>query len=77
MTPEDDHSIVCHLDELFAARNKALTQLTEIVEATIERSLLKNNRARAIRFTTLTAICRRLEREVGKLFSTREVGSKD
>jgi len=78
MASEEDHSIVCHLDELLTARNMTLTQLSEMVGVTIANlSILKNNRARAIRFTTLTAICRALECEVGELFSTREVGSKD
>jgi len=70
MPPEDEHLIRCHLDELLAARGLTLTQLSEMVGVSIVNlSVLKNDRARAIRFSTLSAICRALECEVGELLS--------
>lgn len=71
MTPaviEDGHAIHCRLDELLAKREMTLTQLSELVGVTIVNlSILKNDRAKAIRFSTLTAICRVLDCEVGDL----------
>ncbi len=71
MTPaviEEGHAIHCRLDELLAERNMTLTQLSELVGVTIVNlSILKNDRAKAIRFSTLTAICRVLDCEVGDL----------
>lgn len=64
------HGIVVHLDELLASRGMTLTELADRVGITIVNlSILKNGRARAVRFTTLTAICRELECQPGDLFS--------
>lgn len=68
MPPEDGHAIRCRLDALLAARNLTLTELSERVGVSIVNlSVLKNDRAKAIRFSTLTAICRALDCEVGDL----------
>lgn len=73
MAPEEAHAVVCHLDDLLLEREMTLTELSERVGVTIANlSILKNNRARAIRFTTLTAICQALECEIGDLFSVSE-----
>jgi len=74
MPPEDDeHRVHCRLDELLAARGMTLTRLAEIVGVTVVNlSVLKNDRARAIRFTTLTAICGALDCEVGDLLVLTE-----
>lgn len=74
MPPEDDeHRVHCRLDELLAARGMTLTRLAEIVGVTVVNlSVLKNDRARAIRFTTLTAICDALDCEVGDLLVVAE-----
>lgn len=70
--PEDGHSIHCRLDELLAERGMTLTELSERVGMSIVNlSVLKNDRARAIRFSTLTAICRALDCEVGELLTVR------
>lgn len=62
------HAIRCRLDELLEARGMTLTHLSERVGVSIVNlSVLKNDRAKAIRFSTLTAICRVLECEVGDL----------
>lgn len=78
--PEDGHAIHCRLDELLAARGMTLTELSERVGVSlVNLSVLKNDRARAIRFSTLTAICHALGCEVGDLLQvdhrTRYPGS--
>lgn len=60
--------IHCRLDELLGERDMTLTRLAELVDLSIVNlSVLKNNRARAIRFSTLRAICEALDCEVGDL----------
>ena len=63
-----DSNIHCRLDELLEARGMTLTRLSELVGVSIVNlSILKNDRARAIRFSTLSRICDVLECEVGEL----------
>ena len=70
MPVEEPHRITCHLDDLLAARGVTLAALSEKVCITVVNlSILKNNRARAVRFSTLTALCEALDCEVGDLFS--------
>jgi putative transcriptional regulator len=65
-----DHAIVVHLDRLLEQRGMTLTELAERVDITIVNlSILKNRRARAIRFSTLSAICDALECQPGDLLS--------
>ena len=66
---EDEASGVhCRLDELLAERGMTLTRLSELVGVSIVNlSILKNDRARAIRYSTLSAICRALDCEIGEL----------
>jgi putative transcriptional regulator len=72
MPPEREHRITIHLDELLTSRGKTLTQLAEEVDLTLANlSVLKNGRARAVRFTTLTALCDALGCEPGDLLSVR------
>jgi len=60
--------IRCRLDDLLAARSMTLTALSERVGVSIVNlSVLKNDRAKAIRFSTLVAICDALDCEVGDL----------
>ena len=50
-----------NLDVMMAKRKVGLTELSERVGITLANlSILKNNRARAVRFSTLNAICREL-----------------
>ena len=71
MPPDEDHRVVCHLDELLESRGLTLTELAERVGVTVVNlSVLKNNRARAIRFSTLTALCDELQCQPGDLLST-------
>ncbi|QUC00408.1 helix-turn-helix domain-containing protein [Cellulosimicrobium cellulans] len=68
--PADDHDVVCHLDALLSARGMTLVELSRRVDVTVANlSVLKNNRAKAIRFSTLDAICRALDCEIGDLLS--------
>jgi putative transcriptional regulator len=68
-----EHAIEIHLDELLAARGMTLTQLSEQVGVTIVNlSILKNGRAKAIRFSTLTRLCEALDCQPGDLLSWRK-----
>jgi putative transcriptional regulator len=70
---EDDTGIHCRLDELLEDRDMTLTRLSELVGISIVNlSVLKNDRAKAIRFSTLSAICVALECEVGELLVRAE-----
>jgi putative transcriptional regulator len=75
MAPADDDDagrIHCRLDELLAERGMTLTKLSELVGVSlVNLSVLKNDRARAIRFSTLTAICDALQCQVGDLLVVR------
>lgn len=71
--PADEHRVVCHLDELLTARGMTLAELSERVGlSVVNLSILKNNRAKAVRFTTLTALCDALDCSPGDLFSLEE-----
>lgn len=68
MSEDEPTGIACRLDELLAERGMTLTRLSELVGVSIVNlSVLKNDRARAIRFSTLRAICEALECGVGEL----------
>lgn len=54
--------IVIHLDVMMARRKMSLNELSEKVGITLANlSILKNNKAKAIRFSTLEAICQALD----------------
>jgi putative transcriptional regulator len=71
VSPADaDHRIAVHLDQVLERRGMTLTELAELVDLTIVNlSVLKNGRARAIRFSTLTALCEALDCQPGELLS--------
>ena len=72
MPPEEEHRIRVHLDELLADRGLTLTDLANRVGITLANlSILKNGRARAIRFSTLTALCDALDCQPGDLVTVR------
>ncbi len=72
MPADDEHRVEVHLDALLARRGLTLTQLAEQVGLTLANlSVLKNGHARAIRFTTLTAICEALDCQPGDILSVR------
>ncbi|PHP53305.1 helix-turn-helix domain-containing protein [Actinomyces ruminis] len=68
MSTAGETRVVCHLDRLLEERGMTLAALSEQVGVTVANlSVLKNGRARAIRFTTLTALCEALGCTVGEL----------
>lgn len=61
-------AIVINLDVMMAKRKKGLTELSKEVDVTMANlSILKNNKAKAIRFTTLEAICKVLDCQPGDI----------
>jgi len=70
MPAEEGTNIVVKLDDLLHARRMTLTELAERVGLTLANlSILKTGKAKAIRFSTLEAICRELECQPGDLLS--------
>jgi putative transcriptional regulator len=66
---DDSSAIHCRLDELLVERGMTLTELSKRVGVSlVNLSVLKNDRAKAIRFSTLIALCEALECQVGDLF---------
>jgi putative transcriptional regulator len=62
--------IVIHLDEQLHARRMTLTELAARIDITIANlSVLKTGKAKAIRFSTLEAICAALECQPGDLLA--------
>ena len=62
--------IAFHLDDLLESRGLTLTELANRVDITlVNLSVLKNNRARAIRFSTLEALCKVLDCQPGDLMT--------
>ena len=65
--------IVVNLDVMLAKRKMSLTELSEKVGITVANlSVLKNGRARAVRFETLDAICRALQCQPGEILEYKE-----
>ncbi len=64
--------IYVNLDLMLVKRKMALTELAERVGITLANlSILKTNKARAIRFSTLESLCRELECQPGDLLEYR------
>ena len=60
--------IVVNLDVMMAKRKMSLGELAQKVDITMANlSILKNNKARAVRFSTLEAICKALDRQPGDI----------
>jgi len=61
-------SIVINIDVMLAKRKMSVTELSEKVGITMANlSILKNSKAKAIRFTTLEAICKALDCQPGDI----------
>ena len=71
--PEPDvelHAVEVHLDAVLAERGMTLVELSERAGVTVANlAVLKNGRARAVRFSTLTALCRVLDCQPGDLLT--------
>lgn len=67
--------LVVRLDEMLLARGMTLTGLSQAVDITMANlSILKTGKARAVRFSTLEAICRALECQPGDILTFVEEG---
>ncbi|WP_425955925.1 helix-turn-helix domain-containing protein [Xylanimonas sp. McL0601] len=72
MGEEAAHRVHSRLDVLLAERGMTLVELSEKVGlSVVNLSVLKNDRAKAIRFSTLTAICDALGCAVGELLEVQ------
>lgn len=61
-------AIRINLDVMMARRKIGLTELSQEVDVTMANlSILKNNKARAVRFSTLNAICKALDCQPGDI----------
>lgn len=61
-------AILVKLDDLLHDRRMTLTELAERVDITLANlSILKTGKAKAVRFSTLEAICRELDCQPGEL----------
>ena len=66
-------AIRMNLDVVMAKRKIGLTELSREVDITMANlSILKNNKAKAVRFTTLEALCKALHCQPGDLMEYRE-----
>jgi putative transcriptional regulator len=67
--------IIVNLDVMMAKRKMSLNELSEKVELTLSNlSILKTGKAKAIRFSTLEAICKALECQPGDILEFKEEG---
>jgi putative transcriptional regulator len=70
-------SIIINIDVMLAKRKMSVTELTEKVGITMANlSILKNGKAKAIRFSTLSAICKALDCQPGDILEYREGDSR-
>lgn len=75
MPPTEKHNVVVTLDRLLEERRMTLTELADRVGLTLANvSVLKNGHAKAIRFTTLSAICDVLDCQPGDVLQVRAEG---
>lgn len=66
-------AIIINIDVMLAKRKMSVTELTEKVGITMANvSILKNGKARAIRFSTLEAICEALACQPGDILEYKE-----
>ena len=66
-------AIVINIDVMLAKRKMSVTELTEKVGITMANiSVLKNGKAKAVRFSTLEAICKALECQPGEILEYKE-----
>ena len=65
--------IIVNLDVMMAKRKISLNELSERVELTLSNlSILKTGKAKAIRFSTLDAICKALDCQPGDILEFRD-----
>jgi putative transcriptional regulator len=67
-------AIIINIDVMLAKRKMSVTDLAEKVGITMANiSILKNGKAKAIRFSTLEAICKTLECQPGDILEYKEI----
>jgi len=72
-TNQTNMAIIINIDVMLAKRKMSVTELAESVGITMANiSVLKNGKARAIRFSTLEAICKALECQPGDILEFKE-----
>ncbi|MDO9553734.1 helix-turn-helix transcriptional regulator [Rhodonellum sp.] len=65
--------IIVNLDVMMAKRKMSLNELSEKVDITLSNlSILKTGKAKAIRFSTLEAVCQALDCQPGDILEFRE-----
>ena len=65
--------MIINLDVMLAKRKMSLTELTEKVGITMANlSILKNGRAKAVRFSTLEAVCKALDCQLGDILGCKK-----
>ncbi len=65
-------AIIIHIDVMLARRKMSVTELTEKVGITMANlSILKNGKAKAVRLSTLEAICKALQCQPGYILEYR------
>jgi len=70
MPVQEPHRIRCRLDELLEQRGMTLAALSELIGVSVVNlSVLKNQHAKAVRFSTLTALCDALGCTPGDVFA--------
>lgn len=68
-------AIIVNLDVMLAKRKMSLTELSEKVDITLANlSILKTGKAKAVRFSTLDALCRALQCQPGDILEFSEDG---
>lgn len=66
-------AIIINIDVMLAKRKMSVTELTERVGITMANiSILKNGKAKAVRFSTLEAICKALDCQPGDILEYRK-----
>jgi putative transcriptional regulator len=75
---DDAATIRVRLDELLSKRGMTLTELSARVDVTVVNlSILKNGRARAIRFSTMARLCEALQCQPGDLLGYEHPGASE
>lgn len=70
-------TIIVNLDVVLAKRKMRLSELADKIDITLANlSILKTGKARAIRFSTLDAICRALDCQAGDILEFRDDGEE-
>ena len=71
-------AIIVNLDVMMTKRKMSLTELANEIDITMANlSILKNNKAKAVRFTTLDAICKALKCQPGDILEYVEEDSDE